>query len=219
MLNYEAPQSHDIYLHRVGRTARAGAAGRACTLAAEPDRRVVKAAVRAGRAQGAHIVSRVVDPAAADGWAAKIEALSDEVEAVLEEEREQKLLGQAEVQVRRAENRVLHEEEILARPRRTWFESEREKRVARGVGRVELNGGEGGRGKGKGEGKGGKLSGKDRKRLDLRREREEGKVWKKGKGDGKGERGGKGKGKGQGQGAGGKAVKGAKVQKSRGKKR
>lgn len=158
-------------------------------------------------------MSRVVDPAAADGWAAKIEALSDEVEAVLGEEREQKLLGQAEVQVRRAENRVLHEEEILARPRRTWFESEREKRVARGVGRVELNGGEVGTGKGKGEGKGGKLSGKDRKRLDLRRERKEGKVWKKGKGDGKG------KGKGQGQGAGGKAVKGAKVQKSRGKKR
>lgn len=208
MLNYEAPQSHDIYLHRVGRTARAGAPGRACTLAAEPDRRVVKAAVRAGRAQGAHIVSRVVDPAAADGWAAKIEALGDEVEAVLEEEREQKLLGQAEVQVRRAENRVLHEEEILARPRRTWFESEREKRVARGAGRVELNGGDVGTGKGKG----GRLSGKDRKRLDLRREREEGRVWKKGKGDGKGERGGKAKGPG-GKGA------SAKVQKSRGKKR
>jgi ATP-dependent RNA helicase DDX27 len=44
VINYEAPQSHEIYLHRVGRTARAGRTGRACTLAAEPDRKVVKAA-------------------------------------------------------------------------------------------------------------------------------------------------------------------------------
>lgn len=204
VLNYEAPQSHEIYLHRVGRTARAGRAGRACTIAAEPDRKVVKAAVRAGRAQGAKIVSRVVDPAAADAWAGKIEALSDEVEAVLKEESEEKLLGQAEMQVRRAENRVVHEEEILARPKRTWFESERDKRVARKEGRVELNGVDAGKEKR------GKLSGKDRKRLDVRRERVEGKVWKKGKGE-KGAKGGKG--------AGGKGGRGGKVQKSRGRER
>jgi len=199
VLNYEAPQSHEIYLHRVGRTARAGRSGCACTIAAEPDRKVVKAAVRAGRAQGAKIVSRVVDPAAVDVWAGKIDALKDEVEAILKEESEEKLLGQAEMQVRRAENRVVHEEEILARPKRTWFESEREKRVARKEGRVELNGVDAGKEKR------GKLSGKDRKRLDVRRERVEGKVWKKGKG----ERTTKG----------GKSGKGGKVQRSRGKKR
>src|SRR3954451_18229672 len=75
VINYEAPQSHEIYLHRVGRTARAGRTGRACTLAAEPDRKVIKAAVKAGRAQGAKIVSRTIDPGAADKWAKKIEDL------------------------------------------------------------------------------------------------------------------------------------------------
>lgn len=77
VINYEAPQSHEIYLHRVGRTARAGRAGRACTLAAEPDRKVVKAAVKSARAQGAKIVSQVVEAAEADIWVSATSNISE----------------------------------------------------------------------------------------------------------------------------------------------
>src|SRR5437667_9202482 len=42
VINYEAPVSYNIYLHRVGRTARAGRIGRAITLAGEQDRKIVK---------------------------------------------------------------------------------------------------------------------------------------------------------------------------------
>ncbi|KAA6412311.1 MAG: ATP-dependent RNA helicase drs1 [Lasallia pustulata] len=135
VLNHSAPQSHDIYLHRVGRTARAGRPGRACTLAAEPDRKVVKAAVRAARAQGAPVVSRVVDAAAADRWAERLEGLAAEVEDVLREEREERAMGEAEMWVRKGENVVGFAEEIKARVRRTWFVGEGEKRAARGRGR------------------------------------------------------------------------------------
>jgi len=38
VINYEAPQTPEIYVHRVGRTARAGRSAVAVTLAAEPDR-------------------------------------------------------------------------------------------------------------------------------------------------------------------------------------
>ena len=93
VINYEAPQTHEIYLHRVGRTARAGRTGRACTLAAEPDRRVVKAAVRSGRSQGAKIVSRVLDSTAVDEWAAKVEEMHGEIDEILREEKEEKQLG------------------------------------------------------------------------------------------------------------------------------
>jgi ATP-dependent RNA helicase DDX27 len=89
VINYEAPQTHEIYLHRVGRTARAGRSGRACTLAAEPDRKVVKAAVKMGKAQGAKIVSRVVEPKVADEWAEKIENMADEIQEILREEKEE----------------------------------------------------------------------------------------------------------------------------------
>lgn len=203
VINYEAPQSHEIYLHRVGRTARAGRQGRACTLAAEPDRKIVKAAVKSGRAQGAKIVSRVIEAAEADEWAKKVEDMQDEIEEILVEEKEDKQLAQVEMQVKKGENMIVHEDEIKGRPKRTWFESEHDKKEAKKIGRAELNGVESVLKK-KVQGK---LSNKDKKKLDDRDMRSEGKVWKKGRA----ERDGKGaleKAKGQGKGK--KKVKGGK---------
>ncbi|OJK04458.1 hypothetical protein ASPACDRAFT_109037 [Aspergillus aculeatus ATCC 16872] len=176
VINYEAPQSHEIYLHRVGRTARAGRSGRACTIAAEPDRKVVKAAVKAGKAQGAKIASRVIDPAVADSWAAKAEGLADEIEEVLEEEKVEKQLAQAEMQVTKGENLIKHEAEIKSRPKRTWFETEKDKRASRKLGAEALNG------PGQSKKEKVKLSNKDKKKLDDSRQRLEGNAgWKKGK--------------------------------------
>lgn len=141
----------------------------------------------------------------ADEWADRVAALDAEVEEILKEEKEEKLLSGAEMQVRKSENIMTHENEIKARPKRTWFESEREKVLAKKKGQVELNGAVGLGRKGK-EG-GGKLSHKDKKRLDDGRERKEGKVWKKGKGD---ERDRRGKGKDGGRDGGGRKGKGGK---------
>ncbi|KAH8658702.1 P-loop containing nucleoside triphosphate hydrolase protein [Tricladium varicosporioides] len=203
VINYEAPQSHEIYLHRVGRTARAGRQGRACTLAAEPDRKIVKTAVKSGRAQGAKIVSRVIEASEADEWARKVDDMQDEIEEILVEEKEDKQLAQVEMQVKKGENMIVHEDEIKGRPKRTWFESEHDKKEAKKIGRAELNGVESVLKK-KVQGK---LSNKDKKKLDDRDMRSEGKVWKKGRA----ERDGKGaleKAKGQGKGK--KKVKGGK---------
>jgi len=183
VINYEAPQSHEIYLHRVGRTARAGRSGRACTLAAEPDRKIVKAAVKSARAQGAKIASRVIEASEADKWADKVTAMADEIEEILAEEKDDKALAQAEMEVKKGENMMTHAQEINGRPKRTWFESEAEKRDAKKAGRAELNGIESILKK-----KPGKLSGKDKKKLEDHDVRSEGKVWKKGRAerDGKG---------------------------------
>lgn len=177
VVNYEAPQSHEIYLHRVGRTARAGKSGRACTIAAEPDRKVVKAAVKSARTQGAKIVSRTLELNEVDNMDGKLHDMEGEIADVLREEQEEKQLAQADMQLTRGENLVKHEKEIMARPKRTWFESEKEKRIAKKAGRAELNGPESVQGKKQKQ----KLSGKDKKRLDDRRERTEGKTWRKGK--------------------------------------
>jgi ATP-dependent RNA helicase DDX27 len=109
--------------------------------------------------------------------------MEDEIEEILKEEKEDKQLAQAEMQVRKGENIIVHEDEIKGRPRRTWFESEQEKKAAKKAGRAELNGMESVIKK-----KGGKLSNKDKKKLDDRDARMSGKVWKKGRAerDGKG---------------------------------
>ncbi|OAL34348.1 hypothetical protein AYO20_06401 [Fonsecaea nubica] len=181
VINYEAPQTHEIYLHRVGRTARAGRSGCACTIAAEPDRKVVKAAVKSARQQGAKVVSRVMDIQEVDAMHQRLDDLDSEIEEILKEEREQKQIAATEAEIKRGENLIKHESEIMARPKRTWFETEKEKRDAKNKGRMELNGPDGvGVVKVRTEKK--RLSNKDKKRLDDARERKEGKMWRKGKG-------------------------------------
>lgn len=108
--------------------------------------------------------------------------MEDEIEEILKEEKEDKVLSQAEMEVRRGENIMIHQDEIKGRPRRTWFESELDKTAAKKAGRAELNG------ESLTKKKGGKLSNKDKKKLDDSEERKEGKVWKKGRAerDGKG---------------------------------
>ncbi|KAI5918425.1 P-loop containing nucleoside triphosphate hydrolase protein [Camillea tinctor] len=175
VINYEAPQSLEIYVHRVGRTARAGRSGVAITLAAEPDRKVVKAAVKAGKAQGAKISSLVIEASEADKLQEKIDGMEDEIEAIAREEKEEKHMAQVEMQIKKGENMVLHEDEIKSRPKRTWFETQDDKKKARDAGRAELNGlKESLRKKNKGN-----FSNKDKKKLDLRTARTEG-SWKKG---------------------------------------
>jgi ATP-dependent RNA helicase DDX27 len=106
--------------------------------------------------------------------------LEDDVEEVLEEEREEKLLNNVERDVTKTENLMVHEDEIMSRPRRTWFENETEKQAAKDAGRRELNG-QPDAVKVRGEKK--KLSNKEKKRLDLKDERKDSRTWNKGKGD------------------------------------
>lgn len=178
-MNYEPPQSHAIYLHRVGRTARAGLDGRACTLVTEPDRKLVREIVRTAKSQGARVVSRVLDIEAVDDCEAKLKALNGEVEVIISMEKEEKALGEAERDVTRGENLVAFSKEIAGRPKRTWFSTEEDKRKSHEKGARELNGDQVAR-KRKGDNIG-RLSNKAKKKLDDNQQRGEGKVWKKGK--------------------------------------
>ncbi|KAL7803085.1 hypothetical protein V8C43DRAFT_312460 [Trichoderma afarasin] len=179
VINYEAPQSVEIYVHRVGRTARAGRHGTSVTLAAEPDRKVVKAAVKAGKSQGSKIISRVIEAKDADKWQAEIDEMDDEIAEIEKEEKEERQLAQVEMQIKKGENIIEHEAEIKSRPKRTWFETQHDKNNAKQAGRDELNGPRAAKKKGGNV----KLSNKDKKRLDAKADRTDSMGWKKGKGD------------------------------------
>ena len=132
VINYEAPASYEIYLHRVGRTARAGRQGRAVTLAGEADRKIIKTALKAVK-ESCKIVSRVLTPEDIDAMAKKLEELEEEIEAVLKEEKEERAMRIAEMEIRKGENIVKYEDEIMARPKRTWFTTEKGKAIAKGI--------------------------------------------------------------------------------------
>lgn len=133
VINYDMPKTHEIYLHRVGRTARAGREGRSITFVGEAaaDRNIVKAAIKSLESDSKNAskaVSRNVD------WEEieKVQKLVDEkketVEEVLAEEKLQKEMLTAEMELNKADNLLKYGKEIKSRPKRTWFETEAEKR-------------------------------------------------------------------------------------------
>ncbi|AGO09827.1 AaceriAAL164Cp [[Ashbya] aceris (nom. inval.)] len=132
VINYDMPKTYEIYLHRVGRTARAGREGRSVTLVGEStqERSIVKDAIKSvdgtkgtGRACG-----RVVDWKQVEEIHKLVEAKDSVIGEILEEEKQEKEILRAEMEIRKGENMLKFKEEINARPRRTWFQTESEKK-------------------------------------------------------------------------------------------
>jgi superfamily II DNA/RNA helicase len=65
VINYEMPRSRDTYIHRVGRTARAGCGGRSVTLIGEV-RRIVMKEILKTQHDSAEIKSRAVPQSVID---------------------------------------------------------------------------------------------------------------------------------------------------------
>ncbi|KAI0307738.1 P-loop containing nucleoside triphosphate hydrolase protein [Multifurca ochricompacta] len=129
VINYDMPAQLAQYLHRVGRTARAGRKGRflrSVTLVGEADRKVLKAAIKRA-ADEDQVRHRTIPSEMVEKWARKLESLKDEVAGVLREEKEEKQLRQAEMEVKKGQNMLEYEAEIYSRPARTWFQNGRDK--------------------------------------------------------------------------------------------
>lgn len=126
VINFACPRDITSYVHRVGRTARAGKEGCGITFVTERDRRLLKAMAKRA---GSKLLSRVVAEQSIAKWCQNIEQMEDDVTSIIQEEREERALRKAEMEANKAQNMVEHKDEIYSRPKRTWFESERDKKI------------------------------------------------------------------------------------------
>ncbi|KAL6070686.1 Nucleolar DEAD-box protein required for synthesis of 60S ribosomal subunit [Balamuthia mandrillaris] len=130
IINFAMPNSLENYIHRVGRTARWGHVGRSISFLGEADRPLVKQLLKQQKRSAggkAGLKNRVVPADAVEEWKQKIEDLEDDVQEILEEERQERQLRLAQQEAQRLENIIEHEEEIHRRPKRTWFQNKDEK--------------------------------------------------------------------------------------------
>ncbi|KAI9503779.1 P-loop containing nucleoside triphosphate hydrolase protein [Coemansia spiralis] len=129
VINYNMPTQFAQYLHRVGRTARAGRTGSAITLVGESDRKMLKMAIK--NSPKDKIKQRVVPAETLNKYRLKVDDLVDQVKSVVDQEREEKLMKDAEMQVTKASNILEHKDEITKRPRRTWFQTTKERKMSK----------------------------------------------------------------------------------------
>lgn len=81
VVNFDCPRTVETYLHRVGRTARAGRGGFAVTLAEDGDRTLLKAVVKQ---VGVQLAAREVPRAVVDTWRRRVEGLAATIDEVLQ---------------------------------------------------------------------------------------------------------------------------------------
>eukprot|EP01083_Nonionella_stella_P275578 935984_1 len=157
------PRNLRNYVHRVGRTARAGKAGRSVTLVGEKSRKLLKTIMKQSKGS---VKSRQVPQKHINQCTKKIEEMKDDIETILFEETTEKSLRVAEMQANKARNLMEFEGEIRSRPARTWFQSEAEKKSARERSkRASENGSDG-------EDSGGKLFARHKRKLASQSRRE-----------------------------------------------
>lgn len=129
VINFVMPISVEHYIHRVGRTARAGRAGISVSLAGETERKMVKEIIK--RATNP-VKNRIIPSEIVEKYRKKVAALESEIEKVLQEEQAEKMLAQAEQQLNVTEKKLKAQMDKnnksfpSAQPRQ-WFQSHRER--------------------------------------------------------------------------------------------
>lgn len=122
VINFVMPATMQHYIHRVGRTARAGRGGVSVSLAGEQERTLVKEIIKQAKNP---VKNRIISPDIIEKYNKKLQSLEPDVERILEEERNEKELAKVENQTKRAENILKGTDD---KNHRSWFQSTKERK-------------------------------------------------------------------------------------------
>jgi len=139
VINFEMPSQVETYVHRIGRTARAGRGGKSCTLIGEGRRYLMKDVIKDadeknrkqkgdGSSQPTGVIrSRTVPLAVIAHFVAKINSLERTINEVMEAETVARLDRITEMEAVRVKNIIEHSDSIKSRPQKEWFATPKER--------------------------------------------------------------------------------------------
>ena len=129
VLNFSFPTEPKRYLHRVGRTARAGSHGQAVTLCNDEERKDIKKLIRKLNQK---LLPYTIPPKlvkiAHDYISKTLDPMLREIQL---EHQQDKEIERAYREAMRAENVIKYKDEIMSRPKTEWHKSFKEKKDLR----------------------------------------------------------------------------------------
>ncbi|KAF0978096.1 hypothetical protein FDP41_002611 [Naegleria fowleri] len=123
VINFDMPLNLKTYIHRVGRTARAGASGTAVSMCSENSLAILRKIVRHAKKKGQTVQQRVIPPESIEFWSQKIEEMKPQLKELEQQLRLEDEMQQAEMLTTKNENIEEFKEDIMSRPRKEWIMS------------------------------------------------------------------------------------------------
>ncbi|XP_052718282.1 probable ATP-dependent RNA helicase DDX27 [Crassostrea angulata] len=124
VINFTMPNTIKHYVHRVGRTARAGKKGRSVTLVGEQERKLLKEVVKKARTP---LKTRIVPQEVISKYRDKISKLEKDLEEIETQEKEESYLRATENQMNKAKKLLEREKNGMDDQKRSWFQTHKER--------------------------------------------------------------------------------------------
>ncbi|XP_060074187.1 probable ATP-dependent RNA helicase DDX27 [Ylistrum balloti] len=122
VINFTMPNTTKHYVHRVGRTARAGRKGRSVTLVGEQERKILKEIVKQAKTP---LKTRIVPQEVITKYRDRISRMEKEVAQIEVQEKEERELRATENHMNKAQNLLNAGGEVA--PKRGWFQTHKDR--------------------------------------------------------------------------------------------
>ncbi|EGC31006.1 hypothetical protein DICPUDRAFT_157190 [Dictyostelium purpureum] len=134
VINYNMPNTLAQYIHRVGRTARAGMEGKSCSFITENDRKILKEIVTKARNKAK---SRSVSQDNVNFWRNRIEELTEDIREIVRDELKEADLRKAEKALDKAEKVISKPFEENTETERVWYKTKSEEEKSKELWKLE----------------------------------------------------------------------------------
>eukprot|EP01083_Nonionella_stella_P079369 217717_1 len=127
VINMEFPTNIKTYIHRVGRTARAGHSGYSCCFVSDSRKKLLKKLIASDVNKKGVIKSRTLNNEFVVWCFNKINDIKNETQPLLKSENKERDMRLMHIRLKRSENLLVHGKQIFSKQKKSWIMGKNDK--------------------------------------------------------------------------------------------